>query len=505
MLAARIRRTPTGWIAVVAALVWLVSGALMYHYGSSWHLDLRVYREAGRSLYDGGSPFTEDFTANHLPFTYTPFGLLALSPLALGRLGLVETGWWLASAVAFVVAVRLILTTATGVTGRRAWAVSALLCATASLALEPVRSNFDYGQINLILMVMIVADLTWVRAPWRGVLVGLAAAIKLTPLVFLLYFVAAREWRSLLRGVATVVGVTAVSWAVLPSDSSRYWFHEVTDAGRTGQLGVVSNQSWNGMVHRAPFDGGHLGTLVWLVLSLASLAVGFVLTRWLVVASRTAEAVLVLALTELLVSPVSWTHHWSWLTVVPIVAFDPVAGPPVGGGGPPGAARAGRGRPLPVVPARSGLVRLHQRPGVGGGGGPGDVGGGRGPLPTGGGPRGRVGGATGGGSHGGSGRCAVGAVGDAGGGSRGGHRAGGGAGGGAGAGGGPGRPFRGSRPTLAAGWKFVTITLRNGAGPGRSTGWTILSAACRRIRDDPPSPRSPHPHDHRVPGSGVAR
>ncbi len=321
MLAARIRRTPTGWIAVVAALVWLVSGALMYHYGSSWHLDLRVYREAGRSLYDGGSPFTEDFTANHLPFTYTPFGLLALSPLALGRLGLVETGWWLASAVAFVVAVRLILTTATGVTGRRAWAVSALLCATASLALEPVRSNFDYGQINLILMVMIVADLTWVRAPWRGVLVGLAAAIKLTPLVFLLYFVAAREWRSLLRGVATVVGVTAVSWAVLPSDSSRYWFHEVTDAGRTGQLGVVSNQSWNGMVHRAPFDGGHLGTLVWLVLSLASLAVGFVLTRWLVVASRTAEAVLVLALTELLVSPVSWTHHWSWLTVVPIVAF----------------------------------------------------------------------------------------------------------------------------------------------------------------------------------------
>jgi len=315
---ARIRQTPTAAIAVAAAVVWLVSGAYMF--GASWHLDLRVYREAGSALYHHGSPFTVDFTANHLPFTYTPFALLVLSPLAFGRLGLVETLWWLASAVSLVGATYLLLTTGTSLAGRRAWAVAALLCATASLALEPVRSNFDYGQINLILMVMIVADVTRVRAPWRGVLVGLAAAIKLTPLVFLFYFAAARDWRSLARGVGTVVVVTGASWLVLPSDSARYWFHEVTDARRTGALGVVSNQGWNGLVHRSPFDGGHFGTVVWLVLSLATLAGGVVLTRWLVEGARTVEALTVLALTELLVSPVSWTHHWSWLVVVPIVA-----------------------------------------------------------------------------------------------------------------------------------------------------------------------------------------
>ena len=320
MLVARIRRTPTRWIAVAAAVVWLASGAYMVHFGSSWHLDLRVYRDAGAALYHGGSPFTADYTASNLPFTYTPFALLVLSPLALGRLGPVETVWWLLSAACFVVAVKLMLTTALGVSGRRSWAVAALLCAVASLGLEPVRSNFDYGQINLVLMAMIVADLTRVRAPWRGVLVGLAAAVKLTPLVFLLYFVVDRDWRSLARGVGAFVGVTALSWLVLPSDSARYWFHEVTDAGRTGPLGTVSNQSWNGMVHRAPFHGGHLGSVVWLVLSIATLAGGAVLSRWLVRGGRTAEAVLVLALTELLVSPVSWTHHWSWLTVVPIVA-----------------------------------------------------------------------------------------------------------------------------------------------------------------------------------------
>jgi len=317
---ARIRQTPTAAIAVAAAVVWLVSGAYMLHFGASWHLDLRVYREAGSALYHHGSPFTVDFTANHLPFTYTPFALLVLSPLAFGRLGLVETLWWLASAVSLVGATYLLLTTGTSLAGRRAWAVAALLCATASLALEPVRSNFDYGQINLILMVMIVADVTRVRAPWRGVLVGLAAAIKLTPLVFLFYFAAARDWRSLARGVGTVVVVTGASWLVLPSDSARYWFHEVTNARRTGALGVVSNQGWNGLVHRSPFDGGHFGTVVWLVLSLATLAGGVVLTRWLVEGARTVEALTVLALTELLVSPVSWTHHWSWLVVVPIVA-----------------------------------------------------------------------------------------------------------------------------------------------------------------------------------------
>ena len=320
MSLARIRQTPTAAIAVAAAVVWLVSGAYMFHFGASWHLDLRVYREAGSALYHHGSPFTVDFTANHLPFTYTPFALLVLSPLAFGRLGLVETLWWLASAVSLVGATYLLLTTGTSLAGRRAWAVAALLCATASLALEPVRSNFDYGQINLILMVMIVADVTRVRAPWRGVLVGLAAAIKLTPLVFLFYFAAARDWRSLARGVGTVVVVTAASWLVLPSDSARYWFHEVTNARRTGALGVVSNQGWNGLVHRSPFDGGHFGTVVWLVLSLATLAGGVVLTRWLVEGARTVEALTVLALTELLVSPVSWTHHWSWLVVVPIVA-----------------------------------------------------------------------------------------------------------------------------------------------------------------------------------------
>jgi alpha-1,2-mannosyltransferase len=319
-LSARVVRIPTPWIAGAAVVAWAASAAYMIHFGASWHLDLRVYRAAGRSLYHGGSPFTQDFTVSHLPFTYTPFALLVLSPLALGALGLVESVWWAISAACLVGAAGLMMSSAFAMPARRVWALSALLGGVATLALEPVRSNFDYGQINVVLMVAVVADLTTVRGRWRGVLVGLAAAVKLTPLLYLVAFAVDREWRSLLRGVATFAGVTAVSWAVLPGGSDRYWFHEFFDAKRTGPLQIVSNQSWNGMVHRAPFDGSHPGTAVWILLSLATLACGIVLTRWLVTGGRAGEGVMVLALTEVLVSPVSWTHHWSWLALAPIVA-----------------------------------------------------------------------------------------------------------------------------------------------------------------------------------------
>ena len=322
MVTARIRQLPTAAIAAAGALVWLVSAAVMVHFGRTWHLDLRVYRDAGHALVHGGSPFRQDFTASDLPFTYTPFALLVLCPLSFIPLGPAAALWWLVSAAALVATVYLVLTSMTGLPARRALAVAALLGAVSTLALEPVRSNMDYGQINLILMLLVVADITRVRGAWRGVLVGVAASIKLTPLVYLGYFAVARDRRSLLRGAGTFVVLTALSWAVLPADSSLYWFHEVTDAGRTGPVGSVSNQSWNGLLHRAPFHAGHLASLLWLVLALATLAVGLVLAGRLVAAGQTARAVFALALTELLVSPISWSHHWSWLVLAPIMAVS---------------------------------------------------------------------------------------------------------------------------------------------------------------------------------------
>ncbi|HEX3567695.1 MAG TPA: glycosyltransferase 87 family protein, partial [Acidimicrobiales bacterium] len=347
-----------------AAVVWLASAGYMVHFGTHWHLDLRVYRSAGHALFHGGSPFTGFYTESHLPFTYPPFALLVLSPLSLGLLGLIEALWWLASSAALVFTLyRLLLANAgerqlTANPGEgptepgappsgpgmakppsgqvmamppsgprmdkpRALAVAALLGAAATLALEPVRSNMDYAQINVLLMLLVVVDLTnqqTTRTWWRGCLVGVAGAIKLTPLLYLAAFVVRRDWRSLARGVGTFVVATAVSWLILPSDSNLYWFHQATDAQRTGPIAIVSNQSWNGLLRRPPFHWGNLTAVLWVILVIATVACGVFLAARLTAAHRTAETVMALGLTELLVSPVSWTHHWSWVAIAPIAA-----------------------------------------------------------------------------------------------------------------------------------------------------------------------------------------
>jgi alpha-1,2-mannosyltransferase len=346
MSLARIRATPTWVVATAAAVVWLVSAGFMVHFGAHWHLDLRVYRSAGHALFHNGQPFKDLFTESHLPFTYPPFALLVLSPLSLGRLGVIEALWWLASSAALVFTLYRLLMVGTGtpqnpgaapanpsapataVLGmpkQRALALAALLAAAATLALEPVRSNMDYAQINLILMLLVVVDLTAKqskRSWWRGCLIGLAGAVKLTPLLYLVVFMVQRDWRSLARGVGTFVVATGLSWLILPSDSALYWFHEATNADRTGPIAIVSNQSWNGLLHRPPFHAGHLTTALWVILVIATLACGVFLAARLTAEHRTVETIMALGLTELLVSPVSWTHHWSWLAIAPIAAVS---------------------------------------------------------------------------------------------------------------------------------------------------------------------------------------
>ncbi len=339
MSLARIRASPTWVVATAAAVVWLASAGYMVRFGTHWHLDLRVYRSAGHALYHGGSPFTASFTESHLPFTYPPFALLVLSPLSLGRLGLIEALWWLASAAALVFTLYRLLTVNAGeglqqpvaapsglaMAKPRALAVAALLGAVATLALEPVRSNMDYAQINVLLMLLVVVDLTNQQAKrtwWRGCLVGVAGAIKLTPLLYLAAFLVRRDWRSLARGVGTFAAATAVSWLILPSDSTLYWFHQATDAGRTGPIAIVSNQSWNGLLRRPPFHWGTMTAALWVILVIATVTCGVFLAARLTAEHRTAETVMALGLTELLVSPVSWTHHWSWVAVAPIAAMS---------------------------------------------------------------------------------------------------------------------------------------------------------------------------------------
>ncbi|GGU17685.1 glycosyltransferase 87 family protein [Lentzea flava] len=283
--------------AVVAAglLVWVCVRSLQ-----DGVLDLRVYLEGGKAWWSGAGLYGEDFTGPlGLPFTYPPFAAMLFSGLT--ALPLVVT------AALFTAGGIALLTAACQAAASRIslpWAGFGL--AAVCLLLEPLRVTLDLGQINLILIGLVATDCLLPRTPWpRGMLVGLAAAIKLTPAIFVLFFLCRRRWRPALTAAGTFAVAGLIGWVLAPGESKRFWFDAMLDPSRVGGLAYTANQSLRGLLFRlgAPVP-------VWAVSCLLVLAVlVFVLPRL----RDDLTAVLAVAAAGLLISPVSWSHHWVWI------------------------------------------------------------------------------------------------------------------------------------------------------------------------------------------------
>ncbi|MFD9891207.1 glycosyltransferase 87 family protein [Amycolatopsis sp. NPDC059027] len=331
----------TGWIlAGVLAVAVLALGVVAWL--AHWRLgaDSAVYRAGAMALLKGEPIYTRDVLTTlpdwvRLPFTYTPAAALLFLPFALVPTGLLWGVVGCLSVVGLIVVIAVVLSPS-GWT-RVAWA---LPVGTASvLVLEPVWKTLFLGQINLILMALVVLDVLVLSARgcadapsagkrtsgwrWAGVLIGVAAAVKLTPLVFVPHLFFTGRWKDGLRAVGTFVVLEAVMFAVIPVDAARFWRDSATDPSRIGSVHWIFNQSLNGMVSRAaqlaPWS---------LVLAVAIAAVLAVPAIWLVVRlhrrGEEAAALLVTAFYGLLFSPVSWSHHWVW--AVPLIVLLLVKG-----------------------------------------------------------------------------------------------------------------------------------------------------------------------------------
>jgi alpha-1,2-mannosyltransferase len=315
-----------GWAiaAFTAAGVWtyLIATWGARRMPTVYYVDLQVYRTAGHALYAGTFSYNNSYGIyTHLPFTYPPFGLFALSPLELVPNDLVYQLWWATNAVSLLLVVGLSLWRVSNVRGLRLGIVSALVAGLSLWFLEPVNSNAYFGQIDVILVLAILLDTTCVKGKWRGVLVGLASAIKLTPLVFVAFFLLQRDRRAAVTSAVTFAGATVAAWIVLPSGSSWFWHNEILSPAHIGNLAYLGNQSWRGLIARISMPS-QLATALWLVAAAVTLATAIVLGRFLVAQGRVVSALFGLALGELLCSPISWTHHWSWLAVAPAVAWS---------------------------------------------------------------------------------------------------------------------------------------------------------------------------------------
>jgi alpha-1,2-mannosyltransferase len=276
--------------------------------------DFLIYRKASSLALHLGDPYAPIFTEHlrvPLPFTYPPFAALALVPLALAPPHLSLWVWTSFSLVLVAILAWWLLRPSLW---RAGWGHPALLGVAAALLVwtVPVGQTLHYGQVNLVLAVACLVDCTRVTRG-RGVLVGIATAVKLTPGLFILYFAATRQWAAAARAGGTAVGCTLLGAVLLPHPSQEYWLHLVFDPRRPGNPLSPINESLYGALLRA---GGPKEIWPFLVLGAAALGL------WRAASAHKAGAEVAAAglvgLTAVLISPVSWPHHAVW--VVPVLA-----------------------------------------------------------------------------------------------------------------------------------------------------------------------------------------
>ncbi|MCG3749488.1 glycosyltransferase 87 family protein [Amycolatopsis sp. Poz14] len=296
-------------VAVAVTILWLVC--------TMWPLDLEIYRSGARALAQGEDvygPLPPTRAGLILPFIYPPFAavvflVFAAMPLPLGAM--------LMLAVSLACLCGTVYVVVRPHAGRRTAMLAALVIGAGSLAFEPVRETLWFGQINLLLMALVVIDCLGPRTRLpRGVLLGLAAAMKITPAGFLLFFLVKRDFRAALTTVVTFVLAGAAGFVIAPEASMKYWF----GGGLTGASGMsgsifATNQTIQGAVHR--FGLAETPTLILVaVLTLAALA----LTVPAMLRADPSMAFLLNAAAILVCSPISWSHHWVWI-VPAIVLF----------------------------------------------------------------------------------------------------------------------------------------------------------------------------------------
>lgn len=273
-------------------------------------VDAVVYRHGGSTVLGGEGLYSFSLFDTNLPFTYPPFAaivfvVLALMPVATTMV-VVDAANLALLYSAVVLSWRLL-----GYRGGNTHLVS-IGMAIALTWLEPVRMTLWLGQINLLLLVLVLWDLGRAEnSRLRGIGTGLAAGLKLTPAFFVVYLLALRQWRAAIVAVATFATTVVCGFALVFGDAWSFWTSAVFHSDRIGLLQSPANQSIHGALARG-WPGGSPPFAVW---ALCAALVG-VLGLWAsVVAYRRGARLLSLTLcgmTTPMVSPFSWGHHWVW-------------------------------------------------------------------------------------------------------------------------------------------------------------------------------------------------
>jgi alpha-1,2-mannosyltransferase len=318
------RRLPAAAVAglaVFAALVgWLIVARLTATPAERL-VDLDVYRNAGASVLHGRGLYGYlSHPPQRLPFTYPPFAALLAVPLSWLPFSAAGILWTLGELACTVALTAYGFGPVLRRTGRWSPLLLGLFAGLLQLTL-PLRDEVKFGQVDELLALLCVVDCVRTRRS-QGVLVGIAAAVKLTPAVFVVYLFVRGSRRAAAIAAATFAGCTLAAAAVLPGDSDRYWTDVLFHTERLRSNAGTSNQSLRGMWLRALPGQSRAVTVAWLLSAAAVAVIGLWRAR---AASRRGDeiaAVALVGLTAVLISPVSWIHHFVWLPLVVGVLLD---------------------------------------------------------------------------------------------------------------------------------------------------------------------------------------
>jgi alpha-1,2-mannosyltransferase len=334
------RRALGGWLLLAGLAAFAVALGLYVIYTvihpkafTMDPVDLAVYRSGGlivrhvRPLYNPhlAAPLYDwvGYGQLHLPFTYTPFAAIAFAVISF-------VPWWLSQQLSVAVDILALLAALWLTLGglgyqRDNTRLGVTLLGTAAVFwTEPVLRTIYLGQVNLVLMALIIWDLcqpdTASSRWWKGFGTGIAAGVKLVPLIFIPYLLLARKFRQAAMACAGFAFTVLLGFVILPKDSAKWWFDGLfVQGGRTGFTGWAGNQSLNGLITRltGSIDGAKPAWIVAAVLvGVAGVTGAALLDR----KGHPGPGLLMAALTGLLVSPISWDHHWVWIAPGALVA-----------------------------------------------------------------------------------------------------------------------------------------------------------------------------------------
>ncbi|MFF8727964.1 glycosyltransferase 87 family protein [Streptomyces sp. NPDC015171] len=272
--------------------------------------DLLVYRAEGAAVAHGTDLYGFTVTKWHLPATYPPFAAILFVPAVWLPLPVLKAAFLAGNALLLAVLVALSARLAS-----RPLPPAPLCAATAAaLWLEPVFQTLLFGQINLAVACLVLWDLTRpAGARARGLALGLATGIKLTPALFVVHLIVRGRKREAATAAAGCLATVLLGFLLLPAASTDFWTRRLYETGRVGKAWIVDNQSLRGLIARALHDPAP--GPAWALPAAAVAVTGLVLAGR---ARQESHAVLLTAFTALLICPISWTHHWVWC--VPLLA-----------------------------------------------------------------------------------------------------------------------------------------------------------------------------------------